>query len=998
MPDQPSLRDIIKERTKRCMEDPVFFMREYVKIQHPNKGTIPFDLYPFQEKTLKEFDLHRYLLILKSRQLGITTLIAAYALWLSIFNSDKNVLIISIKQEVSKEIITKVRFANEHLPSWLKVKETTNNHMSLRFENGSQIAATSSAKDAGRSKALSLLIVDEAAFIDEAESIWTSAYNTLSTGGKAIILSCVVGDTYIFTDKGIKQIKDFVKNNDKTECYNIDNYNILGFENLRNGNLFKNNGEVDTIKINTKFGFLEGSKIHKLWAYKSSDKKFDWYKLEDLTTNDYVSIQCGMNVWGNNDIIDFHPSVSNKIKNKIPYLNRITEEWSYLFGLYIAEGCCSKIFGNDNKFTGGSINITCGDKDITWIFDKLNLNYYTSDFIHYQISGKNLIELFECAGFDLSLKANNKIIPPKLLEMSKKNISYLLMGIFDGDGSSSGGNISLTSTSKQLIEQVRIVLNNFGILCSYVYHSKEQMNNFKSVKNKFNYDVHRLEIYGKNALKYFNLIGFSIRRKMDNKNILLKQNLNRNCSHDIIPNSLELVNILYENSGETTYSIKEKLGIFLNGIVNKSKTYKTKNISRNIVNIMYENYKNTLSDVLISYYDKSIAPNLYWVKIDDIQYGKNKTYDFSLPNDNSDFWCHSVIYNGFLGHQTPNGVGNWFHRMWVNGEKKKNDFHTLRLHWSMHPDRDQSWRDEQTKQLGAKGASQECDCDFLSSGTNVIDLQTLKWYEENPEMVHDRMEARRGEACWIFKQPEDGHSYIVSADVARGDGSDYSAAQVLDIDTLEQVAEFQDQLSCKDYGNELVELATKYNDALLIVEYTGIGAATLQQIIDRDYKNTFYSSLDLQIVEIHRQLSSRFNADERKLKPGFSTTLRTRPLIVSKIEAYFREKGVVIHSIRTINELKTFIWDNGKAQAAENYNDDLVIALGIGLWVRDTALRLRQEGILFTKSMLDRIKIIRNEDKTPIYTAKVQSTGQSQWQMRFGNKPGDVESLTWLLK
>ena len=171
------------------MEDPVFFMREYVKIQHPNKGTIPFDLYPFQEKTLKEFDLHRYLLILKSRQLGITTLIAAYALWLSIFNSDKNVLIISIKQEVSKEIITKVRFANEHLPSWLKVKETTNNHMSLRFENGSQIAATSSAKDAGRSKALSLLIVDEAAFIDEAESIWTSAYNTLSTGGKAIILS-----------------------------------------------------------------------------------------------------------------------------------------------------------------------------------------------------------------------------------------------------------------------------------------------------------------------------------------------------------------------------------------------------------------------------------------------------------------------------------------------------------------------------------------------------------------------------------------------------------------------------------------------------------------------------------------------------------------------------------------------------------------------------------------------------------------------------------------
>lgn len=56
MPNQPTLRDVIREETKRCMEDPVYFMRKYVKIQHPNKGTIPFDLYPFQEDALNEFD------------------------------------------------------------------------------------------------------------------------------------------------------------------------------------------------------------------------------------------------------------------------------------------------------------------------------------------------------------------------------------------------------------------------------------------------------------------------------------------------------------------------------------------------------------------------------------------------------------------------------------------------------------------------------------------------------------------------------------------------------------------------------------------------------------------------------------------------------------------------------------------------------------------------------------------------------------------------------
>lgn len=186
---EPTLKDLIFTATKRSMEDPVWFMRKYVKIQHPLKGTIPFDLFPFQETTLKTFFDNRYVLILKSRQMGITTLVAGYVLWLMIFNKDKNVLIISTKQEVSKEIITKVRFANEHLPTFLKVKEVTNNQLSLRLSNGSMVQAASTSKDSGRSKSLSILVLDEAAFIDNAEEIWTSAYNTLSTGGRAIILS-----------------------------------------------------------------------------------------------------------------------------------------------------------------------------------------------------------------------------------------------------------------------------------------------------------------------------------------------------------------------------------------------------------------------------------------------------------------------------------------------------------------------------------------------------------------------------------------------------------------------------------------------------------------------------------------------------------------------------------------------------------------------------------------------------------------------------------------
>jgi phage terminase large subunit-like protein len=136
-------------------------MKKYVKIQHPVRGTVNFELYPFQESTLNDFVKNSLNIVLKSRQMGISTLTAAYSLWLMTFHSDKNILCISITQEIAKEIVTKVRFANENLPSWLKVKEAENNRLSLRLENGSQIKAVSSAGTAGRSAALSLLIVDE---------------------------------------------------------------------------------------------------------------------------------------------------------------------------------------------------------------------------------------------------------------------------------------------------------------------------------------------------------------------------------------------------------------------------------------------------------------------------------------------------------------------------------------------------------------------------------------------------------------------------------------------------------------------------------------------------------------------------------------------------------------------------------------------------------------------------------------------------------------------
>lgn len=524
-----SLKDIIKLEYQKCASDPIYFMKKYCMIQHPVRGKIPFHLYNFQERTLTQFTEHRYNIILKSRQTGISTLAAGFSLWKMLFNQDYNVLVIATKQEVAKNLVTKVRVMNQYLPSWLKQETVEDNKLSLRYSNGSQIKATSAAGDAGRSEALSLLVFDEAAFIDKIEEIWVSAQSTLSTGGNAIILS------------------------------------------------------------------------------------------------------------------------------------------------------------------------------------------------------------------------------------------------------------------------------------------------------------------------------------------------------------------------------------------------------------------------------------------------------------------------------TPNGVGNFFHKTWVEAEENIDGFNPIKLHWSVHPERDQSWRDEQERLLGAKGAAQECDCDFVSSGDTVIDPQLLQFYKET--YVQEPVEKTGFDGnLWKWEYPNYQKSYMVIADVARGDSTDYSACHVIDVQEATQVAEYKGKLETKDFGNFLVSLATDYNNALLVIENANIGWAVIQQVIDRGYQNLFYMSKDLKYVDVEHQLHNKYRAEERGMVAGFSTTSKTRPLIISKLDEYLREKSITIRSSRTIDELFTFIWKGSRAEAMSGYNDDLTMSLAIGLWVRDTALRLRQEGIDLTKNSLSGI----TTHQTDLGGFGGNTFGEDNpWEMDMGN--GQKENLGWLL-
>lgn len=183
------IKKIIAKEYIKCKKDPVYFMKKYCYIQHPQRGRILFNLYPFQEEVLHLFRDEKFLITLKSRQLGISTLSAGYSLWLMIFHKDKNILALATTQATARNLVSKTIFMYEQLPKWLKLSHLEKNKLSLRLKNGSKIQAKSSSTDSARSEAVSLLLIDEAAFIDNIEETFTAAQQTLATGGQCMALS-----------------------------------------------------------------------------------------------------------------------------------------------------------------------------------------------------------------------------------------------------------------------------------------------------------------------------------------------------------------------------------------------------------------------------------------------------------------------------------------------------------------------------------------------------------------------------------------------------------------------------------------------------------------------------------------------------------------------------------------------------------------------------------------------------------------------------------------
>jgi hypothetical protein len=147
------------------------------------------------------------------------------------------------------------------------------------------------------------------------------------------------------------------------------------------------------------------------------------------------------------------------------------------------------------------------------------------------------------------------------------------------------------------------------------------------------------------------------------------------------------------------------------------------------------------------------------------------------------------------------------------------------------------------------------------------------------------------------------------------------------------------------YAAMLNQVGREFGNCMLVVENNNIGYSVLNKLIEYDYPNVYHS-----IKSTHEYIE-QYQAEYRtSAVPGFTTSMKTRPLIIAKLEEFIRNKLIKIYSSRTINEMKTFIWKNGKPQAMKGYHDDLIMALAIACWVRDTALQSNARELNYQKA------------------------------------------------
>nr|DAE00164.1 MAG TPA: large terminase protein [Ackermannviridae sp. ctClB2] len=818
---------------RTCKVNP-FYLANFVYIIHPVKGKVKFNLYEYQRAVLWNFLNNRFNIILKFRQAGLTELIAFFCLWLAMFNDNKNIQIISIKDMVAKRVLKRIKYMYKNLPEWLQTPVTQIRGDSfgtatvLEFVNGSSITSVPTTEEAGRSEAVSLLVIDEAAIVRWADRIWAAAFPTLS---------CAIYSTPILYQKKIS----------------------LG-------------------KINGKEKFRLYTKVIELGSICPKERGVKEISSEEVYTLTH-------------------------------------------------EGNWRKITHTQNK---GNLE--------TWYVEDThgNIGGYTPAHRLFTTSGwKTVREIIEedlnIVGVDTKIKDFrdvNTITKPPLVEEIKpiKDFPDFYISNLGNVYRKKKGNLTKVAQRKNKFGYFRVGLS---------YGTKRETGDCKNQgKSKlFQRNVHVLVA---EAFLGQKPNGYQV------------DHIDNDKSHNYITN---LRYVTPKENIEKAY--KENLGLYLNPIsgdrlpdlVKRGKILEMRKQGYSYKEIANEVYPDNLqASKFVKRIFEERGGRVYISKLTLVKKTIEPIYDIQVEGDHS-----YISADGFVNHNTggsailnstPMGIGNFFHKQWVDAKNGDSYFNPIRLYWQMHPERNEEWYNSMAKSLGPRRTAQEIDGDFLSSGNTVFDLNCIRAIEECLPYPDDYLSIEQNGKLFIRRFAKPGERCFIGADVAIGRANDYSAFSVMNR-YGEELAYFRGKINPSKYANLLMHTGKRFNNALIAPESNDIGLAVTSKIQDHGYPNLYYA----------KKLLKKKGKSKPEVEdiPGWYTTTSTRPIIIDELEEDIRFDQVNICNKFFVDESYTFIFDSrnrpvamGKDKANDDniydddavYTDDCIMAEAITNYIR----------------------------------------------------------------
>jgi len=268
---------------------------------------------------------------------------------------------------------------------------------------------------------------------------------------------------------------------------------------------------------------------------------------------------------------------------------------------------------------------------------------------------------------------------------------------------------------------------------------------------------------------------------------------------------------------------------------------------------------------------------------------------------------------------------NHFYKMWEDARNDKNDYITNEVHWSQVPGRDSKWKDETIKNTSKRQFAQEFECDFLGSADTLISPSKLQCIPFNDPITSNA-------GLDVFKRAEKDHEYIVTVDVARGIGGDYSAFIVFDITTLPYkiVAKYRNnEIKPVLFPSVIFQVCKEYNNPYVLVEVNDIGdsiAATLNY--DLEYPNVLMCAMRGRAGQI---VGQGFSGNKTQL--GVKMSITVKKIGCSNLKAIIEEDKLTFQDFDILQELTTFIQKKQAWEADEGYHDDLVMCMVLFAWL-----------------------------------------------------------------